>query len=165
MKAKGVVFTDYKGLTVQELGDFRKTLRAAAIDYKVVKTTLAKKASSGTSVNVAKGELAGPIGIAFTYDDPILLAKKVLEFANKNEKLKIKGGVIEGGLCSAEDVKSVAELPSREVLLAMFIRAMQSPLSRLAGALNATLSRFICAVQALKIKREGVGEKYSNTNC
>ncbi|MBI5025408.1 MAG: 50S ribosomal protein L10 [Nitrospirae bacterium] len=153
MKAKGVVFTDYKGLTVQELGDFRKTLRAAAIDYKVVKNTLAKKASSGTSIDAAKGEFAGPIGIAFSYDDPILLAKKVLEFANKNEKLRIRGGVIEGGLCSAEDVKSVAQLPPRGVLLSMFIGAMQSPLSRLAGALNATLSGFICAMEALKNKK------------
>lgn len=118
-----------------------------------MKNTLAKRASEGTSVYVAKDTFTGPIGIAFSYDDPVLLAKKVLEFVKTNEKLKIKGGVIEGKFCKAEDIKTVSELPSKKTLLTMFIGAMQSPLNKLVGALSATLLKFVYAMEALKNKK------------
>jgi large subunit ribosomal protein L10 len=153
-KATGVIFTDYKGLTVQEISDLRKALRTASIDYKVVKNTLAKKASEGTQVGIAKDNLTGPVGIAFGYDDAVLLAKKVLEFAKTNEKLKVKGGVIEGKACDAAAIKTVSGLPSRNTLLAMFIGAMQSPLNKLGGALSATLTKFTYAMEALKKQKE-----------
>ncbi|MBI5049466.1 MAG: 50S ribosomal protein L10 [Nitrospirae bacterium] len=152
-KAKGVIFTDYKGLTVEEIFKLRRALRAGSFEYKVVKNTLAKRASEGTPVCAAKDTFTGPIGIAIGYEDPVLLAKKVLEFVKTNEKLKIKGGVIEGKICRAEDIKAVSELPSKNTLLAMFIGAMQSPLNKLACALNATLTNFAYAMEALKNKK------------
>jgi len=136
-RATGVILTDYKGLTVQELSELRKQLKGVSLEYKVVKNTLAKRAIEGTSVEAAKDVLNGPVGIAIGYDDPSFLAKKVLAFAKTNEKLKITGGVIEGNICSEKDIKTISELPPREILLAIFIGTLKSPLNRLAFAFNA----------------------------
>lgn len=149
-KATGIVFTDYRGLNVEEITGLRNVLRESSLEYRVIKNTLAKIAAEGTSVDSAKDILSGPVGIAVGYDDPVLLAKKVLEFSKKNNKLEIMGGIIEGGLCTPEQVKTISELPSREIQLSMLVGAMQSPLSKMASALNATLSRFIYALEALK---------------
>ena len=119
-----------------------------------MKNTLAKRASEGTQVEMTKDAFTGPVGVAISYEDPTLLAKKVLEFVKTNDKLKIRGGIIEGKTCRAEDIKAVSELPSRETLLAMFIGAVQSPLSKLVTGLNATLAQFIYAMEALKQKKE-----------
>lgn len=118
-----------------------------------MKNTLAKMASEGTSVEMAKEAFTGPLGIAISYDDPISLAKRLLEFTKANEKLKIKGGIIEGKTCKADDIKTISELPSRETLLAMFIGAMQSPLSKLVTALNTTVARFAYAMESLRTKK------------
>lgn len=155
-RAKGVIFTDYSGVTVEEITQLRKTLRAASLEYKVVKNTMAERASEGTAVGAVKDSFTGPVGIAFGYDDPITLTKKVLEFAKTNKKFRIKGGVIEGEICRPEDIKVISELPSKKVLLGMFIGAMRGPLNKLAGALNATLLRFVYAMEALKTKKFGV---------
>lgn len=103
------------------------------------------------------GLFSGPVGVAIGYDDPVLLAKKVLEFGKSNEKLKIRGGTIEGEICGFEDLKVISDLPSREVQLSILVGAMQSPLSGLAGLLSATLTRFAYALESLKEKR-GEGE-------
>jgi large subunit ribosomal protein L10 len=84
----------------------------------------------------------------------VSLAKKVLEFAKANEKLKIKGGIIEGRTYKFDDIKTISELPSKQVLLAIFIGALQSPLSKFAAALNATVTQFAYALEAVKRKRE-----------
>lgn len=119
-----------------------------------MKNTLAKRASEGTPLEAVKDTFAGPVGVAISYQEPALLAKKVLEFVKANEKLKIRGGVIEGKVCEAEEIKAISELPSRETLLAIFISTVQSPLSKLAAALNATLAQFVYAMEGLKNKRE-----------
>lgn len=154
VKATGIIFTDYKGLTVQEISALRKQLRDVSLEYKVVKNTLARRASEGTLVEAAKDTFTGPVGIAISYTDSALLAKKVLEFTKGNKKLKIKCGIIDGKTCETEDIKAISELPSRETLLAILIGTMQSPLNKLASALNATLAQFVFAMDALKQKRE-----------
>ncbi|MBS1112221.1 MAG: ribosomal protein [Nitrospirae bacterium] len=100
------------------------------------------------------GLFSGPVGVAIGYDDPVLLARKVLEFSKSNEKLEIKGGAIEGELCSFEELKIISALPSREIQLSMLASAMQSPLSKLASLMNATLAQFVYALGSLKQKRE-----------
>jgi ribosomal protein L10 len=135
------------------MSQLRAQLRSASLEYKVVKNTLAKRASVGTPVEKEKETFIGPVGIAISYDEPVSLAKKVLEFAKSNEKLRIKGGIIEGKVCKIDEIKALSELPSRDALLSMFIGALQSPLHQLAWALNATISRFIYAMEALKQKR------------
>jgi large subunit ribosomal protein L10 len=153
-RATGVIFTDYQGLTVQEISEFRRQLRESSLDYRVVKNTLAKRAVEGTPAEGMKEVFSGPVGVAIGYDDPSLLAKKVLSFVKTNEKLKIRSGVIEGKVCAYKEIKAIAELPSREILLTTFIGTFQMPLTKLASALNATVNRFVYAMEAVKRDRE-----------
>jgi len=135
------------------LTELRILLKGSALDYRIVKNTLAKIASSGTDVAVAADVFKGPIGMAIGYDDPALVVKKVLEFAKKSEKLKVKGAVVEGRFCEQQEVKEIAELPSREVLLSILAGTFQAPAGKLARALSATVSSFAYAVEALNRKK------------
>jgi len=153
-KAKGVVFTDYRGLNVEEISGLRNGLRSVEIEYKVVKNTLARRAAEGTQLDSARDFISGPMGIAVGYDDPVLVVKKVLEFNKSNDKLEIRGGVIEGNTCTPAELKTISELPPREIQLSMLIGAMQSPVSKFAGLLNSTIAQFAYAMEALKRKRE-----------
>jgi len=141
-------------MTVAEMTDLRRMLNSSSIDYSVVKNTLAKIASQDTGFSVAADAFKGPVGIAIGYDDPVLAVKKVLDFVKKNEKLQVKGAVVEGQLYGSKDLKAIAELPSREVLLSMLAGAFQAPLSKLAGALSATVTSFAYAMESLKSKKE-----------
>lgn len=153
-KAKAVILTDYKGMSVAELSELRRLLRGGGLDYRVVKNTIARIAAKDTAISAAQDAFEGPIGIAIGYDDPVLAAKRVTEFSKKNEKLKLCGGVIEGKLYGVEEVKAIAGLPPREVLLSMLAGVLQAPLSNLAGALTATVSSFAYAMNAVKTKKE-----------
>lgn len=155
-KAKGIVFTDYRGLNVEEITNLRHILRSADLEYRVIKNTLAKRATQGTPVEAGKDIITGPIGIAIGYDDPVLVAKKILEFSKGNDKLEVKGGIIEGNVYTPEQIKTISELPSREVQLSMLVGVMQSPLGKLAGLLNSTVTQLIYAFEALKQKRDSV---------
>ncbi len=148
-----MVFTDYRGMTVAELSELRGLLREGNFEYRVVKNTLAKIASEGTPISVAKDSFKGPVGIAISYDNPVLTVKKILEYAKKNDKLKVGIGVIEGSFCAADDLKAVADLPPREVLLSVLAGGFKSPLNKLANLLDATLSNFVNALEALKTKK------------
>ncbi len=116
----------------------------------MVKSTLAKRATEGTPIEPAKDSFTGPVGIAIGYDDPVLLIKKVLEFNKSNEKFEITGGVVEGSVCSVDQIKTISKLPSREVQLSMLVGAMQAPASKMASLLNSTVTQFVYALDALK---------------
>lgn len=128
-------------------------LREYNFKYKVVKNTLARIASDGTPISVARDSFRGPLGIAISYDDPVLTVKKILEYSKKNDKLKVKGAVIEGKLCEADELKIVAEIPPRKVLLSMLAGCFSAPLTKMASALNATISKFIYVLEAVKNKK------------
>ena len=140
-------------MTVAETTDLRRMLSSSAIDYSVVKNTLAKIASQETSFSVAADVFKGPVGIAIGYDDPVLAVKKVLDFVKTNEKLRVKGAVVDGQLYGAADLKAIAALPSREVLLSMLAGTLQAPMAKLAGALSATVTGFAYAMESLKSKK------------
>jgi large subunit ribosomal protein L10 len=141
-------------MTVAELSDLRKLLRSGGIEYRIVKNTLAKIASQDTPVAVAKDAFKGPIAVAIGYEDPVSAAKKVIEFSKKNEKLKLLGGVIEGSFFGKQEVRAVADLPPKEVLLSMMAGTFQAPASKLAAALAATVSSFAYAMNSLKTEKE-----------
>ncbi len=153
-KSKAVVLTEYKGLTVAEIAELRRKLREVGAEYKVFKNTLSSIAAKGTLAEPAQEMFVGPIGLAFGFDDPIAAAKKLLEYADKNDKFRVKSGVIDGRLFSADEIKAISKLPPRPVLLSMMAGAMQAPAAKLAGALNATLSQFAYALEALKTKKQ-----------
>jgi len=137
-------------MTVAELTSLRILLRSSSLEYSIVKNTLAHIASQDTGMAVAVDSLKGPVGIAIGYDDPVLVLKKVLEFKKTNEKIKIRGAVVEGKFCDPAVVREIADLPSRDILLSMLAGAFQSPLSTLARALAATVTTFAYAMESLK---------------
>lgn len=152
-KAKGVVLTDYKGLTVAELSGMRRRLRDARVEYRVVRNTLARLAAAETPVSPADGYFVGPVGIAIGYDDPVNVVRSVLDYARENNKLGISCGVIEGRLVDSNALKDVAKLPPRDVLLAMLGGALSSPTSKMASLLRATIQMFGYVLNALKDKK------------
>jgi large subunit ribosomal protein L10 len=149
-KSKAVVFTEYKGLTVAQIAHLRKNLKEAGAEYKVFKNTLVQIAAKGTAYEAAKDVLTGPTGLAFGYDDPVAAAKKVLEFAGKNDKFKVKSGVIDGKFYSTDEIREISKLPSKTVLLSILAGAFQAPAAKLARALNATVVQFAYALEAVR---------------
>jgi len=141
-------------MTVAELSELRRLLRSGGVDYRIVKNTLARIASQDTPVAVAKDAFKGPVALAVGYDDPVTAAKKVIEFSKKNEKLKMTGGVIEGKFLGAQEVRAVADLPPRDVLLSMLAGTLQAPVTKLARLLSATVGSFGHAMNSLKAKKE-----------
>ena len=140
-------------MTVAEMSELRRLLREGKFEYRIIKNTLAKIASANTKVSVAQDSFTGPVGIAISYDDPVVALKRVLEYSSKNDKLTVNCSVIEGRFCSSDELKAISEIPPRDVLLSMLAGGLQSPLSKLAGALHATLCKFVFAIEALKIKK------------
>jgi large subunit ribosomal protein L10 len=135
--SKSTIVVDYRGLTVSQVTELRKQLREAGVDFKVYKNSLTRRASAEVGLEGLNEHLTGPNAIAFSTEDVVAPAKIINEFAKKNEKLEIKAGVIEGNIASLEDVKALAELPSREGLLSMLLSVLQAPIRNLALAAKA----------------------------
>ena len=135
--AASVVVVDYRGLNVSQLTDLRKELRDAGIDFKVYKNSMSRRATESIGLEGLNEHLTGPNAIAFSNEDVVAPAKILNDFAKKNDKLEIKAGVIEGVLASAEDMKALAELPSRDGLLSMLLSVLQAPMRNLAAITKA----------------------------
>ena len=135
--AASVVVVDYRGLTVGQVTELRKQLREAGVEFKVYKNTLVRRATEQAGFEAINEVLTGPNAIAFSNEDVVAPAKIINEFAKKNEALEIKAGIIEGNVSSAEDVKALAELPSREGLLSMLLSVLQAPVRNFALATKA----------------------------
>ena len=133
---KTVMLAEYRGLTVQQLSEFRKQLRAVSAEYKVVKNRLARLAL-GAELQGLQGELKGPTGIVLGKGDPVSVAKAVHTFARTNQELVIKVGVVDGQVLQPNGLKALADLPSREALRAQLVGALSGPLAQLVGLLQA----------------------------
>ena len=149
-KVKAVILTDFTGLNVQKVTELRNKLRTAKIDYKVVKNTLAKKAAEGTVVEVVKDHFHGPVGAALSYDDPLAVAKVLTDFSKKEEKLRIKVGVFENKVVDLNDIRKIASLPSRDVLLSQLLAGIQSPIMGFVGVLEGIMRNFIITIDSIK---------------
>ena len=135
--SKSTIVVDYRGLNVAEVTELRKQLRDAGIDFKVYKNTLTRLAAESAEIAELNSVLTGPNAIAFSNEDVIAPAKILNDFAKKHEALEIKAGVIEGNVATVEEVKALAELPSREGLLSMLLSVLQAPIRNLALATKA----------------------------
>ncbi|EFI66295.1 50S ribosomal protein L10 [Lysinibacillus sp. HST-98] len=135
--AASVVVVDYRGLNVAQVTELRKQLREAGVEFKVYKNTLTRRAAEAAGLEGINDVLVGPNAIAFSNEDVVAPAKIINEFAKKNEALEIKAGIIEGTISSVEDVKALAELPSREGLLSMLLSVLQAPVRNFALATKA----------------------------
>lgn len=131
------VLVDYRGLKVSEVTELRKQLRDAGIEFKVYKNTMVRRAADSQGLSELNEFLVGPSAIAFSNEDVIMPAKIIHEFSKKHEALEIKAGVIEGSFVPAEDVKSIASLPSRDGLLSMLLSVLQAPVRNFAYAVKA----------------------------
>ncbi|MFJ8263949.1 50S ribosomal protein L10 [Rummeliibacillus sp. NPDC094406] len=130
--AASVVVVDYRGLSVSQVTELRKQLREAGVEFKVYKNTLVRRATAEVGHEELNEVLTGPNAIAFSNEDVVAPARIINDFAKANEQLEIKAGLIEGTYASVEEVKALAELPSREGLLSMLLSVLQAPIRNLA---------------------------------
>ncbi|KRE61042.1 50S ribosomal protein L10 [Nostocoides sp. Soil756] len=154
--SNAAVLTEYRGLSVKQLTELRNSLRGNAT-YAVVKNTLTELAAKDAGVTAFDGQLVGPTAIAFVEGDPVEAAKGLRDFAKANPLLVIKGGVLEGKTLSAAEITKLADLESREVLLAKLAGAMNASLSQAVYLFAAPLSQAARAVEALRAKVESEG--------
>ena len=143
------VVTEYRGLTVTEIQQLRKQLRGLGADYKVFKNSLVRRAITGTPVEPMTEFLVGPTAIAFVDGDVSAVAKALKDFAKESPKLVIKGGVLDGKALSLSDLVALADLPSRDVLLAQLAGLIASPLRTMAGLIKAVPQNFAYGLSAL----------------
>jgi large subunit ribosomal protein L10 len=148
-----VVLTEYRGLSVRQLTELRRSLGGSA-SYAVVKNTLTKIAAKEAGIEGIEEHLVGPSAIAFVKGDPVEAAKGLRDFARTHPVLVIKAGVLEGKLLSADEIRRLADLESREVLLARVASAMKSSLVNAVMLFNAPLSKTAQLVEALRQKTE-----------
>ena len=151
--ADGAMLTDYRGLTVKELQDLRRSLGENA-NYAVVKNTLAKIAANQVGITGFDDLLVGPTAIAFINGDVVEAAKGLRDFAKANPALIIKGGVLDGDILDAKEIAKLADLESREVLLGKLAGAMLASLSQAVYLLNAPISQAARLAGALEAKAQ-----------
>ncbi len=158
--SNAVVLTEYRGLTVAQLKELRGRIREDA-SYAVVKNTLTKRAANEAGISAFDDQLAGPSAIAFVHGDTVNVAKALRDFAKANPLLVVKGGFFDGAPLTAGEVDKLADLESREVLLAKLAGAMKAKTSQAAGLFQAPLSqvaRLVAALQEKRAETEGAPE-------
>jgi large subunit ribosomal protein L10 len=151
-ESNGAVLTEYRGLTVKQLQELRRALGETA-SYAVAKNTLTKIAAKEAGVDIDDALLTGPTAIAFISGDPVEAAKGLRDFAKANAPLVIKGGFLDGKQLSADEIKKLADLESREVLLAKLAGAMKGSLQNAVSLFNAPLAQTARLVAALEAKK------------
>jgi len=151
--SSAAVLTEYRGLTVAQLKELRRSLGGNAT-YAVVKNTLTKIAANAAGIDSLDDMLAGPSALAFVHGDPVTVAKALRDFAKANPNLVVKGGYFDGRPLDASEVMKLAELESREVVLAKLAGAVKASLFGAAYMFNAPLAQAARAVDALRQKQE-----------
>ena len=153
--SSGAILTEYRGLKVGELAALRRSLRDAGGQYKIYKNTLVRFAVRELGLDELEAMLTGPTAIAFVDGDAAAVAKSLRDFARGNPSLVIKGGVLGETILSAKDASALAELPSKERLLAQLAGAMAAPLQQMAGLLKALPQNFAYALRAVAEQQGG----------
>ncbi len=152
--AKAVFVTEYRGLKVSQMANLRAPLRAVGAEHKVYKNTLARLAATSAGLDGLNEHLTGPTALTFASDDLVGAAKALLDASKLNPLLVIKGGMLGDTPMSADDVKALASLPSREQLLAMLAGGFKAPLVKTARLLQALPNKFAYGLNAL-IEKQG----------
>ena len=142
-EAKLVLLTDYRGINVEDVTNLRTELRNAKTEYKVIKNNITRRALAECGIEGLEEQLTGPTAVIMSNEDYLEPAKAIYKFSKDNDFYKIKGGVIEGKVMTAEEIITLAKLPSRETLLSM-----------LAGALLGNISKLAVALDQVKVQKE-----------
>jgi large subunit ribosomal protein L10 len=154
-KSKILILTDYRGLTVAQMTGIRRRIRSAGGEYKVLKNTLTRRALSECGLLESVNVPDGPLAVAFGYQDAVLAAKAVFESGKEFEKLIIKHGLLEqSSKLSQNEIKELAKLPPREVLLAQLFGQMKAPMSGLVYTLKGTINKLVYALEEVKKLKE-----------
>ena len=153
--AKVAVLTDYRGLKVNQIQDLRSKLRTGEVEYRVVKNTLARRAAEAAGFPQLQDEIKGPVAIAFGYDDLGVPSRLINEWVRATRlKLEVVGGLVEGRVFSSSQIKQLADLPSRETLIAQLMGTLQSPVAQLLGIMQTPLQQLMGTLNAYKTKLE-----------
>ena len=149
-----VFLTEYRGLTVQQLSELRRQLRAVSAEYRVVKNRLARIAVSSSELAAMAPHLTGPTGFIIARDEPVGVAKALQTFMRTAPALAVKGGFIEGQLLGADEVKALADLPPKAALRSQLVGVVQGPLAQLTGLLERVQSDLVYVLE-----QRGKGEE------
>ena len=152
-RSQTIYLADFTGLNVAKATDLRRKLRAAGVEYVVVKNTLARRALDQASIAGLSEHLAGPTALVLAGRDPVSAAKVLTDFAREHERPSIRVGLVEGKAVSPDQVKRLATLPSKTELLAQLGGALQAPMAGWVGAMQGLLQMMVGALEALKTRR------------
>jgi len=153
-KAPHVFLVDYKGVTVTQVSELRRKIREVGGQYEVIKNRLVLRAIGGEALEELKGDFQGPTAVAFCGDDPVGLAKAITDFAKDVPAIELKGGLLEGQPIVAEEVKEIAQMPSREELLTRLVFLLQAPISSFVKTLAALPRQFVVVLEQVRQQKE-----------
>lgn len=152
--SKGVVLVNYCGLTVAEDTELRAKMREAGVKYMVAKNTFTRIAAKEAGIEGLDSVLEHNTALAFSAEDPVAPAKILNDFSKDHEALELKAGILDGKVIAVDEVKALAELPSRDELLAKLVGSMQAPISGLVNVLQGTIRNFVYTLEAVRQKKE-----------
>ena len=154
-KAKAAVLADYQGIDAPELTQLRRYMRTQSVDFRVIKNTLARQAAKNTPFEMLDEEFKGPVSLVVSYEDPIAPAKALAEFAKSgaSKSPKVLCGVVEGKKVAPEEVKALADLPSKEVLIAIMLAVFNGPTTNFVGVFNSLLRKLVGTLDAIREKK------------
>lgn len=153
-KAQSVVLVDYRGLNVEELTELRSQYRKAGVEYKVYKNTMMRFAFKDAGLEDFNEFLKGPNAVAFGFEDAVSTAKVTSEFAKNHDKLEIKAGVVDGKVITVDEIKRLADLPPREVLIAQALGGFNAPIQGFANVLQGTIRSLAIVLNAVAEKQQ-----------
>lgn len=149
-----VVFTDYRGIKVDEMTNLRDKLRMPGVEFKVLKNTMVEFALKNTGHEDVIAFTFGPNAVLFSNEDPVAPVKVIYDFVKQYKKLDVKVGILEGQIITSERIKALADLPPREVLLSQVLGTMQAPITSLAYVLNANIAGLARALDQIRMQKE-----------
>nr|MDD6336484.1 50S ribosomal protein L10 [bacterium] len=153
-EASSVVIVDYRGLTVAEVTALRAQFRQNGVVYRVLKNTLIKRAADQLGIEGLDECLNGPTAVAFGMEDPAAAAKIIRDFTAKAKKMEVKAGIVGTQVIDAKGVSALADLPSKDVLVAKLLGTLNMPISGLVGVLSGPARALVCALEAVRKQKE-----------
>lgn len=154
-EAKAMFLADFRGMDVDRANGLRTELRKASIEYKVVKNTLLERASRETDKAALSSHYVGPTAVVLSYEDPVSAAKILTRFAKENQNVfKLKAAILSGKAIAVPEIQALAELPSREVLVAKLLGTLNAPITNFVGTLAAVPGGLVRVLEAVRAKKE-----------